>query len=115
MNRKACLLAVVAVTLPLAGCVVYEPVPVVQTVQQRFDRSWDAAVGAMSEQGLTITTHDRNAGVIRGERGGITVTAGVQTLPDGRIQVRFDQTGATSTDPDLIHRVSDGYDRRMGR
>jgi hypothetical protein len=28
--------------------------------------------------------------------------------------VKFDQSGAKGADQDLIHRVSDSYDRRMG-
>jgi len=99
----------------LGGCVVYEPVAVGPTQQQRFDRSWSAAMGAIIDQGVTIEAQDRGAGVIRGNRGGIAITAQLQTLADGSIQVRFDQSGQTSSDPDLIHRVSESYDRRMGR
>ena len=72
-----------------------------------------AAAGAMSDQGLTITAQDRGAGTIRGTRGGTTIVATLTTLPDGSIQVRFDAPGAN--DPNLIHQVSDSYDRRMGR
>jgi uncharacterized lipoprotein len=110
-------IALLAAVLLSAACVVYEPVAVSPqlTVQQRFDRSWSAAAGAMSDQGLTITAQDRGAGVIRGTKDGINIAASVQTLADGSIQVKFDQSGATSSDPNLIHRVSDSYDRRMGR
>ena len=104
---------VVAVVLTLGGCVVYEPVVVGPTVQQRFDRSFAAAAGAMSDQGLAITAQDRGSGTIRGTKDGTTIVATLQTLPDGSIQVRFDSSGAS--DPNLIHRVSDSYDRRMGR
>ena len=97
----------------LGACVVYEPVPQ-PTLQQRFDRSWAAATGALSDQGLTITSQDRGAGVIRGERGGITITATLETLADGRLQVKFASKGDRE-DPGLIQRVSDSYDRRMGR
>jgi hypothetical protein len=107
--------AALLVAFTLGGCVYYEPVPVGPTTQQRFDRSWSAAMSAMSDQGVTIDAQDRGAGVIRGNRGSIVITAQLQTLADGSIQVRFDQSGATSTDPNLIHRVSDSYDRRMGR
>jgi len=64
---------------------------------------------------LAITSQDRGAGVIRGERGGVTITATLETLPDGRLQVTFASKGATSGDPALAQRVSDSYDRRMGR
>lgn len=99
----------------LGGCYYYEPMVTGPSVQQRYDRSWFAALGAMSDQGVAIESEDRGAGVIRGQRGGIGIMASLQTLPDGSIQVRFDQSGATGTDPTLIHRVSASYDRRMGR
>ena len=102
--------------LALAGCVVYEPVAVSQpTVSQRYDRSWSAAAGAMADAGLTITAQDRGAGVIRGDRGGTTITAIVQTLADGRIQVKFDSKGPAGADAGLVQQVSENYERRMGR
>ncbi len=94
-------LSVLAVLVSLGGCVVYEPVSVGPSPQQRFDRSWSAAAGAMVDQGVTIVAQDGGTGVIRGARGGI--------------QVRFDQSGDTAADPGLINRVSSSYDRRMGR
>jgi hypothetical protein len=97
----------------LAGCVVYEPYPV--TTQSRFDQSWNAATGAMADQGVSITTQDRGAGIIRGARSGINIQASVRTLADGRVEVRFDSSGDARSDPSLIHRVSESYDRRMGR
>jgi uncharacterized lipoprotein len=82
----------------LASCVAYVPTytPVVSQTspQQRFDKSWDAANGAMYDQGLTITAQDRGAGVI---------------------QVKFASKGDDRADPGLIRRVSDSFDRRMGR
>jgi hypothetical protein len=115
MNFKPCVAMLIGALL-LGSCVVYEPVPVPQpSLQERYDRSWSAAAGAMSDEGLTITQQDRGSGVIVGTRGNTTIVATVQTLADGRIQVRFDSRGATAADPDLIHRVSDSYDRRMGR
>jgi len=101
--------------LALGGCVVYEPVVVQPSPQQRFDRSWDAAAGALADEGVTITAQDRGAGVIRGQRGSVGIAATVRVLADGRIEVKFDQTGTTSSDPNLVHRISDSYDRRMGR
>ena len=117
MNLKLCRLVMVCALLSLGACVVYQPVPVSSqpTLPQRFDRSWAAAAGAMSDQGLTIASQDRGAGVIRGERGGVAIAATVETLADGRIQVKFSSQGSSSADPGLIQRVSDSYDRRMGR
>lgn len=104
-----------ATALALGGCIVYEPVPVGPSPQQRLDRSWSAATGAMVDQGVTIESQDEPSGTIRGRRGGIRIVATVSTMPDGSIQVRFDQSGATAEDPTLIQRVSRSYDRRMGR
>lgn len=118
MNRKSRLPLLLVAACLLSSCVVYEPVPVAspaQSVAQRFDRSWNAASGAMADQGLTIVSQDRGSGVIRGTRDDITIVATVQTLADGRVQVKFGSTGATNADPGLIHRVSESYDRRMGR
>ena len=108
-------LVVFLATLWLGGCVVYEPVPVSSqpTLQQRFDRSWAAAAGAMSDQGVTVVAQDRGSGMIRGERGGTTITAMVETRPDGRVQVTFNSKGADDTG--IVQRVSESYDRRMGR
>ena len=114
MNRGLLAFLFLAVAaMPLGGCVVYEPVPA--PLQQRFDRSWAAAMGAMSDQGVSIDVQDRGAGVIHGSRGGILITATLQTLADGSIEVRFNQKDTTGADPKLVYRVSESYDRRMGR
>ena len=117
MNLKLRWLVAVSALVSLSACVVYGPVPVSSqpTLQQRFDQSWAAAAGAISDQGFTIVSQDRGAGVIRGERGGITVTATLETLADGRIQVAFNAKGVSGPDAALVQRVSDSYDRRMGR
>src|SRR6188472_3023384 len=117
MNLKLLRLVYVSALLWLSACVVYEPVLVSSqsTLQQRFERSWAAATGAMSDQNLTITSQDRGAGVIRGERDGVTITATLQTLADGRIQVKFNSQETNRSDPGLLQRVSDSFDRRMER
>ena len=114
IDRPRLFFWIVAVAMILSGCVAYQPVAVVQpSMQERFDRSWDAAAGAMIDQGLTITAQDRRAGMIRGDRGGTAITAQIETLADGRIQVKFTSSGAS--DPRLVDGVTDSYNRRMGR
>jgi hypothetical protein len=101
----------------LGGCVAYTPVPVAApqpSPQQRFDRSWSAAAGAMADQGVTISAQDRGAGVIRGARAGVPVTATVQTQADGNVQVSFETVGAAEKDPGLTQRLRESYLRRMG-
>src|SRR5688572_33468176 len=109
---RAYILAALLHSALLAGCVVYEPYPV--SAQSRFDQSWNAATGAMADQGVSIGTQDRGAGIIRGTRSGINVQASLRTLADGRVEVRFDSSGDRA-DPGLIHRISESYERRMGR
>ena len=118
MKNRLRLLVIAGVLAAMHGCYYYPaavPVVVPQlTAQQRFDRTWSAAQGAMVDQGLTITHQDRGTGVIQGERGGVAITASVQTLADGRILVKFNSREAAGADGDLIHRISESYDRRMG-
>jgi hypothetical protein len=101
----------------LGGCVVYEPVPVAAQVspQQRWEQAWAAAAGAMTDQGVTITSQDRAAGTIRGSRVGVPVVAQVRNQADGSVQVSFETVGAAEKDPGLTQRLRESYLRRMGR
>lgn len=107
-------IAAAAAALALSACVVYEPVPVPQG-PSTYDRSWAAAIGALQDQGVAINEQDRARGVVRGTRGPVTVTALVLTQADGRVRVEFNTTGSSGTDPGLVDRVSESYNRRMGR
>jgi hypothetical protein len=117
MKSRLRQLLIACVVLSLGACVVYEPVPVASqpTAQQRFDQSWSAVAGAMADQGLTIISQDRGAGVMRGARGDMVVRGSVVTRPDGRIQVEIASEGSSSADPGLAQRVHQSYERRMGR
>ena len=113
--KRAIFCAGLAVAALLGGCVVYEPVPTGYSRPASFDRSWNAAVGAMREQGVAITQEDRAAGIVRGTRGGINVTGSVRPQADGSVRVQFDTSGATASDPTLIDRISRSYEAYMGR
>jgi hypothetical protein len=104
----AAMLATVSV-----GCVYYEPYP--YAVASAYDRSWNAAVGAMRDQGVQVTREDRPAGRIEGRRGALAVKADVATLADGRVRVEFNTSGDLQQDPGLSDRISRSYDARMGR
>ncbi len=98
----------------LAGCPYYAPPPgTVVMVPASFDRSFAAASGAMRDQGLTITTEDSASGTIVGGLAGDTVTAAVHQQADGTVVVQFHSRDAR--DPALLQRVSNSFDRRMGR
>ena len=113
--KRAIFCAGLAVAALLGGCVVYEPVPTGYSRPASFDRSWNAAVGAMREQGVAITQEDRAAGIVRGTRGGINVTGSVRPQADGSVRVQFDTSGATASDPTLIDRITSSYQAYMGR
>jgi hypothetical protein len=109
-------LAFVGAISALAGCVVYDPYPYgYHVVDNTFDRSWSAAVGAVRDQGVQISNEDRSAGVINGRRGGVTVTAQVVRQADGRVRVGFTSGGNVAEDPDLPDRIARSYEARMGR
>ena len=100
----------------LAGCVAYPaapyPAPVVYG-PSTFDRAYDAALGALGDQGLRITSQDRASGQIIGTRGNASVTASVRPQPDGTTRVEFKTSG--EPDPGLSQRVLAAYNARMGR
>jgi hypothetical protein len=106
--------------LLLVGCTYYVAQPgayvsAPPSAMASFDRSWSAAVGALGDQGVRITSENRDAGVVEGTRDGIGVVARVRVLADGSVRVEFNTSGATTRDPGLIDRISRSYDVRMGR
>ena len=112
---RVVLAVVLAVSVVAGGCVYYEPYPSAYGVASTYDRSWNAALGAMRDQGVQLTREDRPAGRIEGRRGVLTVKADVVTLADGRIKVEFNTSGDLQQDPGLSDRISRSYDARMGR
>jgi hypothetical protein len=64
----------------------------------------------MRDMGVTITRADQGAGVVEGQRGGVSVTTRVATQPDGRIRVE-----TNTSDANLAEGLSHAYDVRMGR
>ncbi len=116
MMKQKILFLVLAGTL-FAGCTYYQTAPGVTTTTPTsgFDRSYAAAVGALEDQGVPITFENRSAGIVRGTRSGIDVTANVRTQADGSVRVEFNTAGATANDPELINRVTQSYNQRMGR
>ena len=97
--------------LALAGCTYYGYPP--GTVPASYDRSFFAAADAMRDHGVAIAVQNQVSGEISGDRGGVPVSAWVRQQPDGSVRVQFNAND--SRDPDLVHRISQSYDRRMGR
>ena len=108
----------IALALLLAGapaaCVVYDyPTTVMRPAS--YDRSWNAAILAMQDQGVRIAREDRGAGMIEGRRGDNPVNAHIVSQADGAVRVEFNVGGDLSADPSLPDRISRSYDARMGR
>lgn len=101
--------------LVLPGCVAYPYGAPAATYPSTFDRAFDAALGAMAGQGLKIVTQERASGVIVGQRGSVSLRAGVQPQADGSTRVSFNQSGPPGAEPELVQQVVADYNRRMGR
>ena len=112
---RVVLTVLLAAVLASPGCAYYEPYPSPYGVASTYDRSWNAALGAMRDEGVQVMREDRPAGRIEGRRGALTVKADVVTLADGRIRVEFNTSGDLQQDPGLSDRISRAYDARMGR
>jgi hypothetical protein len=94
------------------GCVVYEPVPTYYPSPPTYDRAWSAALGALPDAGVAVTSADRATGMIRGVKDGADVTVSVLRQADGRTRVQIDAPGGETG---LTERISQAYERRMGR
>ena len=69
----------------------------------------------MDDTGVAISSADRNSGMIRGTTTTDTATIGVYTQADGSVRVEITALGPAGVDTALAQRLSDAYDRRMGR
>ncbi len=67
----------------------------------------------MRDEGVAVSVEDRASGSIAGNAGNTVVRASVMRQADGSVRVQFD--ASDSRDPGLLGRVSQRYDRRMGR
>jgi len=116
--RIAIALAMVALLLAVQGCYpypAYTAVPVTSSVPASFDASWGAAQAAAYDEGVRITSEDRQSGTLRGDKGPFSVLITVATQADGSVRVGFSVTGPTAQDPTLQDRLTRAYQRRMGR
>ena len=100
----------------VAGCTYYQAVPAAPSGPSSFDRSWNAALGAADDCGVSVNTADRTSGYIYGTSptgGNVTIT--VFTQADGRVRVEFNVKGPAGYDTDLPNRLHRAYEARMGR
>jgi hypothetical protein len=102
--------ALVILALGLAGCVAYEAVPA-----DPMQRPWQSAIGAIQDAGLHLVTADQATGTIRGARGSVEGIIVVRMRNDGRVGVEIRASDPAGQDPGLVQRLTDAYNRRMGR
>ncbi len=114
MKLQRALFAIL-LALPLAACVAYAPYPVQSTMPASVDRSWNAALDAAQDVGITVSSADRSAGRIYGRRSAADVTISVTPQADGSLRVQFDAQGLAPQDQGLDARFTQAYNRRMGR
>ena len=89
--------------------------PTNRRMPTRGDRDWFVWVARFQPMSSSASSVSSRISSKSAERGSTTITAIVQTLADGRIQVKFDSKGPGGADAGLVQQVSDNYDRRMGR
>jgi hypothetical protein len=107
-----------ALSIALAGCVAYEPVAVAPAGSSRpaptFENAWNAAIGAMQDAGVRVTSADAAAGVIRGARDRTEVQVTVARQAGGAIRTEVTATSPQGRETGLATRISEAYQRRMG-
>jgi hypothetical protein len=116
--RMVALSMAAAAVLLLQGCYAYPAytaVPTSPSPQARFDASWQAARGAASDEGVHVTSEDRGSGTLRGDKGPFGILITVATQADGSIHVAFTVNGAAPENVNLQNRLTNAYQRRMGR
>jgi hypothetical protein len=83
--------------------------------QDPIEVSFNAAHGALSDAGLTVVSADRATGTLRGARGDVEGIIQVSMRADGRVGVAVSSRDPAKRDPGLVDRLTEAYNRRMGR
>src|SRR5690606_39257976 len=85
MNIKSAAgLLLASVLMTCAGCA---PSPAPVRGAEKYDRAFDAAVGAAKEVGVEVSSADRAAGRISGTKAGAEVSIWLQWQPSGSTKV----------------------------
>lgn len=111
MKRLQLLIPLLAAAVLIVGCAT-QPAP---ARPSKFDRSWDAALGAAADAGVQVTSADRATGRITGNKNGTSVAIALQQQADGSVLVTFEAPNAAGADATLKERWLSNYQRRMGR
>jgi len=119
MFRRLGVLLAMAVLASLAGCYAYVPAPsgyytTTAPPPPSYDQAWSAALGALQDNGVRVTSSDNNSGTIRGIRDTSDVTVIVRRLADGTVQVDVEARNASGQQTGLASAISASYRARMG-
>jgi hypothetical protein len=106
MSRSS--LIAFAVLFACTGCASSEPEPGVPGAA-KYDRAFNAALGAAGDAGIEVRTSDRAAGRIYGSKGGAEIMIWLQWQPNGSTKVEFSPSGV------IGQQWLSAYNRRMGR
>jgi hypothetical protein len=114
--RAAVAAALLFVLAVLAGCSSSPPGSAAASARDShlsFDRTFNAALGAMADQKLVFSVQDRRNGRIVGAIEGETLTATLQPMRDGLLRVNFAPQGDSPAAVALQQRVIESYNARM--
>ena len=119
MKKSSVALLLLVVSVIASGCYYYEPYPVyyppAPPPYPSYDYIWDSAIRAAQDVGIQITSSNRNAGTIFGQRDRVGVTLQVIQQPDGKTRVELTTEGAKGSGSAVSDDFYRAFDRYMGR
>ena len=95
----------------LGGCAATQPTGF--DSQASYNRTFEAATGAMADQRMIFGVIDRRQGQAVATLNGDTISATLQDQLDGTVRVTFNAQGPAHADPELLKRVIASYNARM--
>jgi len=118
VNRKNLSLLLLIGSILISGCYYYGPYPgpyyaAAPGPYASYDSIWDSATRAAQDVGIQITSTNRNAGMIFGQRDGTDVTIQVIRQSDGRTRVELTAKGNQGSG--VANDFYRAYDAYMGR
>ena len=103
-----------AAALVLGACASGQPASLSESMLGH-NRTFNVALGALTDQKLAISRQDVRAGIVVGnDDAGVSIIATLEELPSGAIRVTFREQ-PEGANPALLKRVTDAYNARMAQ